>query len=83
MGAKKTSDLIPLCHPLPLSSVDVTLKLDDDAAAVEESFLKYWALDCVIPPPAGSPGGGIHATSAPLLPSPVFLLMPQNNLNIQ
>jgi len=35
MGAKKTSDLIPLCHPLPLSSVDVTLKLDEEAAAVE------------------------------------------------
>ena len=40
MGAKKTSDLIPLCHPLPLSSVDVTLKLDGDAAAVEGRFLK-------------------------------------------
>ncbi len=25
MGAKKTSDLIPLCHPLPLTGVDVTL----------------------------------------------------------
>jgi len=25
MGAKKTSDLIPLCHPLPLSNVSVTL----------------------------------------------------------
>jgi cyclic pyranopterin monophosphate synthase len=26
MGAKKTSDLIPLCHPIPLSSVDVNLE---------------------------------------------------------
>jgi cyclic pyranopterin monophosphate synthase len=26
MGAKKTSDLIPLCHPIPLSSVDVKLE---------------------------------------------------------
>lgn len=25
MGAKKTSDLIPLCHPLPLSKVSVTI----------------------------------------------------------
>jgi cyclic pyranopterin phosphate synthase len=25
MGAKRTSDLIPLCHPLPLSSVKVDL----------------------------------------------------------
>lgn len=26
MAAKRTSDLIPLCHPLPLSHVDVTLE---------------------------------------------------------
>ncbi len=26
MGAKKTSELIPLCHPLPLSSIDVGIK---------------------------------------------------------
>ncbi len=30
MAAKKTSDLIPLCHPLPLSSVTVDLTLDDE-----------------------------------------------------
>lgn len=29
-GAKKTSDLIPLCHPLPLSGVDVDLELIPD-----------------------------------------------------
>ncbi|HEU0014705.1 MAG TPA: cyclic pyranopterin monophosphate synthase MoaC [Longimicrobium sp.] len=29
MGAKRTADLIPLCHPLPLSSVDVTLAPDE------------------------------------------------------
>ena len=34
MGAKRTSDLIPLCHPLPLSSVVVELHLDDEARAV-------------------------------------------------
>ena len=28
MGAKKTSDLIPLCHPLPLSSVKVAIEAD-------------------------------------------------------
>ena len=27
MAAKRTSDLIPLCHPLPLSVVDVTLSV--------------------------------------------------------
>ncbi|MCA9892569.1 MAG: cyclic pyranopterin monophosphate synthase MoaC [Anaerolineae bacterium] len=34
MGAKKTSDLIPLCHPLPLTKVDVDLKLDKQKNAV-------------------------------------------------
>ena len=29
MGAKKTSELIPLCHPLPLDRVDVELELDE------------------------------------------------------
>lgn len=29
-GAKKTPDLIPLCHPLSLSGVDVTTKIIDD-----------------------------------------------------
>ena len=28
MGAKKTSELIPLCHPLPLSSVNVDITPD-------------------------------------------------------
>jgi cyclic pyranopterin monophosphate synthase len=29
MAAKKTSDLIPLCHPLPLSSVSVEITPDE------------------------------------------------------
>jgi cyclic pyranopterin phosphate synthase len=29
MAAKKTSELIPLCHPLPLSSVSVEISPDD------------------------------------------------------
>ena len=29
MGAKRTSDLIPLCHPLPLDQVDVRLTLEE------------------------------------------------------
>lgn len=28
MGAKKTADLIPLCHPLPITKVTVDLSLD-------------------------------------------------------
>ncbi len=30
MGAKRTSDLIPLCHPLPISKVSVDLTADPD-----------------------------------------------------
>ncbi|MHA2065722.1 MAG: cyclic pyranopterin monophosphate synthase MoaC [Candidatus Thorarchaeota archaeon] len=30
MAAKKTSDLIPLCHQIPLSSVDVSFEFHDD-----------------------------------------------------
>jgi len=29
MAAKRTSDLIPLCHPLSLTKVDIDLSLDD------------------------------------------------------
>src|SRR5262249_16337594 len=35
MAAKKTPDLIPLCHPLSLSSVDVRLSLDAKRNAVD------------------------------------------------
>jgi cyclic pyranopterin phosphate synthase len=29
MAAKRTSDLIPLCHPLPLSHIEVTLEVGE------------------------------------------------------
>lgn len=35
MAAKRTADLIPLCHPLPLSSVRIELEPDAEASAVE------------------------------------------------
>jgi cyclic pyranopterin monophosphate synthase len=34
MAAKRTSELIPLCHPLPLSKVDVSLSVGDAAVEV-------------------------------------------------
>lgn len=34
MGAKKTSDLIPLCHPLALTRVNVDFDVDADSSAV-------------------------------------------------
>ena len=35
MAAKRTSDLIPLCHPLPLSRVAVAFSVDEAASAVD------------------------------------------------
>ncbi len=35
MGAKRTPDLIPLCHPLALSSVQVELTPDPDRSAID------------------------------------------------
>jgi cyclic pyranopterin monophosphate synthase len=34
MAAKRTSELIPLCHPLPLSHVEVSLAVEDDAVEI-------------------------------------------------
>ncbi|MCY4366951.1 MAG: cyclic pyranopterin monophosphate synthase MoaC [Chloroflexi bacterium] len=34
MGAKRTSELIPLCHPLPLNKVDVELEADEANSSV-------------------------------------------------
>ncbi|MEM6912536.1 MAG: cyclic pyranopterin monophosphate synthase MoaC [Pseudomonadota bacterium] len=34
MGAKRTADLIPLCHPLPLNTVDVVITPDDNLPGV-------------------------------------------------
>ena len=34
MGAKRTPDLIPLCHPLAISGVEVDLSVADDAVEI-------------------------------------------------
>lgn len=35
MGAKRTPDLVPLCHPLPLEKVEVRLELVEEPPSVE------------------------------------------------
>ncbi len=35
MGGKSTSQLIPLCHPLPLNKIGVEFDLNTDAGAIE------------------------------------------------
>ena len=34
MGAKKTSELIPLCHPISLNKVEIKLKIENDGVAI-------------------------------------------------
>ena len=34
MAAKRTADLIPMCHPLPLSHVDVQMRLCENGVAI-------------------------------------------------
>ena len=35
MGAKRTPDLIPLCHPILIDGVDLQLRLDEERCSVE------------------------------------------------
>lgn len=34
-GAKRTPELVPLCHPLALHGVEVEVRVDDDAVVIE------------------------------------------------
>lgn len=36
-AAKRTPELIPLCHPLPIDAVSVDLEVDDDAVLIRSS----------------------------------------------
>lgn len=40
LAAKKTSELIPLCHPLPLSNVDIRIEILDDSHLSVEAIVK-------------------------------------------
>lgn len=35
MGAKRTPDIIPMCHPLLLSGIDVSFKINDQESKIE------------------------------------------------
>src|SRR5436305_7171148 len=37
MAAKRTSELIPLCHPLPLTLIDVELRVDESSVEITAS----------------------------------------------
>jgi cyclic pyranopterin phosphate synthase len=40
LAAKNTSSLIPLCHPLPLTGIEVNLRLVDDSMVEVETTVK-------------------------------------------
>jgi cyclic pyranopterin monophosphate synthase len=40
LAAKKTSELIPLCHPLPLTNVDVDAKVSDKCTVTATATVK-------------------------------------------
>jgi cyclic pyranopterin phosphate synthase len=37
LAAKRTGELIPLCHPLPITHIDVSFTKSDDGIAIEAS----------------------------------------------
>ncbi len=37
LAAKKTSSIVPLCHPIPLTSIKINLRIVDDAVEVEST----------------------------------------------
>jgi len=39
MAAKRTSELIPMCHPLPLSLVDVDVRLCENGVAITSKVI--------------------------------------------
>lgn len=59
MAAKRTADIIPLCHPLPLTSVDVRFRLVEPDVEAEATAR------CV--GPTGVEMEALHAVSAALL----------------
>ena len=42
MGAKKTADLIPLCHPLPITKVAIDLTPDPDLPGIVVRIKGLW-----------------------------------------
>jgi cyclic pyranopterin monophosphate synthase len=41
-GAKRTADLIPLCHPLPIDGVEVDVTLEDDGVTIVARVRTRW-----------------------------------------
>ncbi len=42
LGAKKVPEIMPFCHPVPIDSIEVTAKVEDDAVLVEALVSGVW-----------------------------------------
>jgi cyclic pyranopterin monophosphate synthase len=42
MGTKRTADLIPLCHPIPIDGVDVELILEENGVLITATVHTTW-----------------------------------------
>ena len=43
MAAKKTSDIIPLCHPIEITGIDISFRPDPDESAIDiEARIRTW-----------------------------------------
>ena len=40
MAAKRTSEIIPLCHPIPLSAIDISIEADGESEIIVEARVK-------------------------------------------
>jgi len=43
MAAKRTAELIPMCHPLPLSHIDIALRLCENGVAITSKATTTYA----------------------------------------
>ncbi|MCW3986367.1 MAG: cyclic pyranopterin monophosphate synthase MoaC [Candidatus Bathyarchaeota archaeon] len=43
LAAKKTSELVPLCHALPLSTIDISVETADESMVAVEATVKAFA----------------------------------------
>ena len=79
-AAKHNWELIPMCHPLPLTGIDITFRLSDEPCMVEIQAAITCTGGMSVDPDDNTPGGiqasgaRIVTYGAPVLPGAMFLL---------
>ena len=69
MAAKRTPDLIPMCHTLLLSGVDMAFELNDADCAVDHQFMEFIQIHVQQVGDAIQPSHSLSSPS-PLAPNP-------------